>query len=229
MAIATATAIALALAAASAGTSYYNTVQTQKRSDKALATQIRNQGAKQRMADGKVNEEVDRLKGSTAEDSRKKGLDSYMMSLLANRSKLHEGLGGDVGSKTFRADSAAAGENVDAYAGDTAGLMARMDAPGQQRQQEAFGYGKLGTDLGLIGREASGQNFIDQLLVQRASRRSPWMDALAAGLSGASSAGIGAGAGTAAAPTGWLGSATPAMQGLTGADSWLKQLYGRAG
>jgi hypothetical protein len=195
MALATSTAIALALAAASAGTSYYNTQRTAKNADQAMATQIRNQGAKQRQADAKVNDEVTKLGQSTAEKSRREGLDSYMQALLAGKSKLHEGLGGDYGSKAFQQGADRANANVDQYAGDTAGLLARMDAPGQQRQDEAFGYGRLATDLGLIGREAQGQNFIDQLLVQRASRRNPWLDALSAGLGGAASAGFGASGG----------------------------------
>ena len=188
MAIATSTAIALGLAAASAGASYYNTQRTAKNTDQALATQIRNQGTKQRQANARVDTEVDHLKASTAEKSRREGLDSYLQALLANRAKLHAGLGGEIGSQAFQRASANAATGVDQYANDSADLMARMDAPGQQRQDEAFGYGRAATDISLIAREAAGQNFIDQLMVDRARRRNPWLDALSAGLSGAAGA-----------------------------------------
>ena len=40
-----------------------------------------------------------------------------------------------------------------------------------QRQREATSAGKLGTDIGMIGRESKGQQFIDDLRL-RAIRRS---------------------------------------------------------
>lgn len=206
MAIATSTAIALALAAAAAGTSYYNTQNTAKKQDNALATQLRGQGDKQRKADAKVNAEVERLKGSTAEESRRKGLDSYSQALRQGKHKLESGLTPNFGSDAFRADSAEAAQGVQRYGADTAGLLARMDAPSQQRQAEAFGYGNLATDLNLIGREAQGQNFLDELRL-RAVRRNAGLDA-AASFMGGMAGGIGSGAGAAgsAASAGGTGS-----------------------
>lgn len=199
MAIATSTAIALALAAASAGAQYYNTTQTNKRTDNALAGQIRNQGEKQKQADAKVNEEVASLQKSRSEESRVKSLDSYMDTLRKGRGKLEAGLTPNIGSDAFRADSAAAAQGVEDFAGDRAGLMARIDAPTMQRQQEAFGYGNLGTDLNLISREASGQNFLDELRVKRASQRNAGLDALSAFLGGAAGGMAGGAGGTSTA------------------------------
>lgn len=225
MAIATSTALALGLAAASAGASYLNTQRTARNTDRALAEQIRNQGTKQRQVNTRVDTEVDRLKGSTAEKSRREGLDSYLQALLTNRAKLHSGLGGEIGSQAFQRVSADAAAGVNQYAGDTAGLMARMDAPGQQRRDEAFGYGRLATDIGLISREAQGQNFIDQLLVQRAQRRNPWLDALSAGLQGAAGAGLGSGG----AGVGSIGSGAAGIGSGFGStiSGGLGALYGR--
>jgi hypothetical protein len=84
------------------------------------------------------------------------------------------------------------------YANDTAGLMAGIDAPGLQRQGEGFGYGRLATDINLLGRESQGNNFIDELMVNIARRRNPGLDAAAALLSGLGKAGAGSGASIAA-------------------------------
>lgn len=197
MAIATTTAIALALAAAAAGTSYYNTQQTAKRQDNALATQLRNQSGKQKQADAKVNAEVEALKSSTAEASRQKTQAQYMDTLRQGKAKVTAGLTPNIGSDAFKQDSAAASQGVQDYGAHAADLMARIDAPSQQRQSEAFGYGNLATDLNLIQRDAQGQNFLDELRL-RGVRRNAGLDALSTFLGGAAG-GVSAGAGGAAA------------------------------
>lgn len=194
--------ISLALAAGGAAVSYNNTRRTARNTDNALADQIRNQSVKQREADAKVNETVGELEGSTAADERTKRLDDYMQTLRTSKGGLESGLTPAIGSAAFRADAAGDAQDVQKYAGDTAGLMARIDSAGLQRQGEAFSYGKLGTDLGLIGREARGRNWLDDLRVRRASQRNAGMDALSALLSGAGSAvasGSGGAAGSASA------------------------------
>lgn len=196
MAVATSTLVGLALAAAAAGTQYYNTERTAKRQDNALAGSLREQGVKQREADAKVAAEVEKMKGSTAEASRQEAQAGYMDTLRKGRSKLEAGLTPNIGGDAFRADSAAAAEGVQQFGADRAGLMARIDAPGMQRQDEAFGYGRLATDLGLIGRESRGQSFIDELRM-KAIRRDAGLDALASFMGGA--AGGVASGGTAAA------------------------------
>jgi hypothetical protein len=198
--------VGLALAAGGAYVSHENTVDTNRRTDNALAKQILNQSLKQREADRKVNEQVETLEGSTAADERAKRLDDYMQTLRASRGNLESGLTPNIGSSAFRADAANDANDVMQYAGDTAGLMARIDAAGLQRQGEAFGYGNLATDLSLIGREAQGQNWLDELRVKRAARRNAGKDALAAFLGGAGSAVGSAGAGSSSSmPTGATG------------------------
>lgn len=217
MAVATSTAIALALAAASAGVGYYNTQSTLKKQDQQAALGIQNQSRIQQKADAKVQAEVDDLAKSRSEEHRREALDSYMQTLVANKSKLQQGLTPNFGSQTFQADSAKAAGGVQQYAADEAGLMARMDAPNDQRREEAYGYGKLGTDISLIGRESAGQRFLDELRL-RAIRRNPGLDALSAFLGGAASSGIGSGGGSA------TGMGVPA-QG-TGPDSFGGYGYG---
>lgn len=188
------TITALALAAAAAGTQYYNTKQTEKKQDNALADQIRNQSKRQQEADSEVAKQVADLKGSTSADDKAKALDSYMKELVRNRGKIQAGLTPEgIGGTGFGADALAAGRQVDANASSNANLMARMDAPMLQRQGEGFGFGNLATNLGLIGRKAAGDNYLDELRL-RNIRRNAGMD-LAAGLMGAASGAVGAGAG----------------------------------
>lgn len=187
MALTTGTALGLAAMAASAGAQYYNTERTADRQDRTLADNIINQGRKQQVADTAVNEEVRELQASTAADERAQRLSEYMDVVAKKRGNAEAGLTPGLGSERFQSDAADATKATQGYAGKMADLMARIDAPGLQRQGEGFGYGKLATDLGLIGREASGQAFLDQLRLSRI-KRDPWLDAAAAGLSGAGGA-----------------------------------------
>lgn len=199
MALTTGTMLALGLAAASAGGNYYNTQQTAKRQDNAAADSIRNQSRIQRRADERVNEEVGELEASTSADERASRMGQYMETLRKGKGQLEAGLTGNIGSDTFRADAARAAGDVQAYAGDNASLMSRMDAPGLQRQGEAFGYGNLGTDLDLIQRQSQGQSFMDDLRM-RSIRRNPWIDA-ASSFAGRAAGVMAGGGGTKAAAT----------------------------
>lgn len=200
MAIATSTAIGLALAAAAAGGSYYNTQKTAQRQDNQAAQGILNQSRIQKQADTKVNDAVAKLADSNAASAKEGRLDDYLNVLRRNRSTTEAGLTPVIGSDTFKTDAATAANDANSYADKTAGLMARMDAPGIQRQQEGFDYGNLATDIGLIGRESQGQNFLDQLKLGRI-RRNAKID-LASGLLSAAAGGVAGGAGGTAAKQG---------------------------
>ena len=192
MVMATSTAIALAAAAAAAGGSYYNTQQTAKHQDEAAADSIRNQSLLQKQADAKVNDTVHDLQGSTSADAKAQRLDDYLNVLRANKGKQEQGLTPNIGSQTFQTDSTVRAANSDDYAAKTAGLMARMDAPQIQRQNEGFGYGNLATDLNLVGRQAQGQSFLDQLRLN-AIRRNAKIDLASSLLMSGAGAAYGAG------------------------------------
>lgn len=189
MAMATSTAIALALAAASAGTQYYNTEKAADRADNQAATGIRAASEKQRTADAEVAAEVERMRKSSSEDERANALTSYMDTLRKGRQQSEAGLTPSIGSEAFKADSAAATTGVQDYGKQFASLMSRIEAPGTQRMNEGFQYGNLATNLGLIGREAAGDAYINNLRMNGIRRN--------AGLDFASSL-MGAGAGAAA-------------------------------
>jgi hypothetical protein len=191
MALASSTVAMLAMAAAAAGTAY-NTSRTARRQDSAAADSIRNQSRIQRRADERVDQEVQELEGSTAADERQQRLGEYMQTLRAGEGGLTAGLTPAIGSDAFRADSATAAGEVKDYAAKNAGLMSRIDAAQMQRQGEGFGYGRLATDIGMIGRESRGQDFMDQLRM-RSIVRNPWIDAGAQVLGGMAG-GMGGGA-----------------------------------
>lgn len=225
MAYATATYIAIALAAAAAGTSYYNTKTTEKKQDNALADQILNQSKRQKEADGKVNEQVTALQGSTSSDERAKSMDDYMKALTRNRGKIQSGLTDEgIGGQAFNTNVAAANDATMTGATANANLMSRMDAPTMQRQGEAFGFGKLATDLSLIGRQAQGDNYLDELRL-RGIRRNAELD-LASGLMGSASgsvAGYSGGGGASATANGVYG----AGQGTGNTAKNILALYGK--
>lgn len=197
MAISTGTALALGLAAASAGLQYHNTQRTARRQDQQAAEGIRNQSRVQREADAKVNDKVDELSGSTSGDERRRALDSYVAALRRGRGKTQSGFAPAFGSAAFQEGAEDAALGVEDFGLTRAGLMSRMDAPTLQRQGEAVSTGHLATDIGRIGRESSGQRFIDDLRL-RAIRRNAGLD-LASGLLSAAGGAVASGWGSGAA------------------------------
>lgn len=212
-------AIPYALAAAAAAGQYVNTQNTARRQDGAAADAIRNQAMLQRKADTQVDSAVQKLQGSTSADANTQRLNDYMNTLRRNKATADNGLTPTIGSQTFQTDAATRATGANDFAAKTAGLMARMDAPGMQRQQEGFDYGNLATNIGLVGRESQGQNFLDQLRLN-AIRRNAKID-LASGLMMAGAGGMmnrappisGYGAGSTVATGGGFTANLPFRQG----------------
>ena len=169
--------VGVALATLAAGA--YQQDQVADRQDEQTALAIQRQSMLERKADAKVNQQVQQLEGSTAEDERKQALGEYMDQLRQGRGQIEAGLTPTIGGSAFREDAANDAADVQKYAADTAGLMARIDAAGRQRQGEAFGYGNLATDSGLIGRQSAGEDFMSRLRMN-SIRRNPWIDAAVA-------------------------------------------------
>lgn len=142
-----------------------------KKQDQETAQGLLNQSQRQQEADRRVNNEIAQLETSTAADDRAQRLGEYMQQLQRGRKQAVAGLEGPIGGATFQADAGAARTGADNAAATTAGLMSRIDAPQLQRQQEAFGYGKLATDLDMEARASRGQQLIDQLRLRQIRRR----------------------------------------------------------
>lgn len=200
MALATSTIVGLAAAAAAAGVSTYNTNRTISRQDSEAARGIASQGRIQRRTDQRVNEEVQNLERSSAMDERAKRLTDYMTTLGRVKRKTNAGLE-NVGAfgDEFATAANDATASLDRQGAERADLMAGVDAPGLQRQGEAFNFGRLATDVNAFQRESNGADWLTRLRTQ-GIRRSPGLDALSSTLSGvASGAGSMGGSGSAAA------------------------------
>jgi hypothetical protein len=180
--------VPLALAAVGAGTSYYNTQQTAKRQDNSLADQIRQQSARQREADTQVNDLVQKRAGSDAAGERAQTLGGYLDQVRAATGASTSGLG-QVGrtSDAYQQSANDAALGVADYGQKTAQLMSRIDAPAQQRQREALENAQFQTDLGLIKRNASGDDYLARLRLQNI-RANPWLTATSQLAGGAASA-----------------------------------------
>lgn len=188
------TGTAMALMAASAAASAYNTNRTAKKQDGQAAAGIRQSASRQRQAEAKVNDSVKELETSRSGDEASERMGSYMDALRRGKGATEAGMNQNIGSEAFRAGSADAAGQVNADAGRVAGLMSRMDAPGIQRQGEAFGYGNLATEVGLIGKESQSDEWINRLRMN-SIKRNPWIDAAASGMNMAAQAGAGSGGG----------------------------------
>lgn len=193
--------IPIALMAAGTLAQQAETERVTRKQDEATAQGLLNQSRRQQEADRRVNDEIAQLETSTAADDRAQRLGQYMQQLQRGQRQALSGLNSPIGGATFQADAGAARTGADNAAATTAGLMSRIDAPQLQRQQEAFGYGKLATDLDMEARASRGQQFIDQLRL-RQIRRGPEVDLLAglATSAGSAMAGGGGGGFAAAAP-----------------------------
>lgn len=200
--------VVLSLAAA-AGTAY-NTNRTAKEQDDQATAGIIQSASRQRQATEKVDNSVKELEASRSGDERTQRMDQYMDALRRGKGAAEAGLAPGVGSEAFRADSVAAAGGVNADAGKVAGLLSRMDAPGMQRQGEAFGYGNLATEVGLIGKESQSDAWINQLRMN-SIKRNPWIDAAATGLN----AYAGASAGGGASGGEWAQPMAPGGQGVS--------------
>lgn len=185
--------IPIAIALAGTAAQQAETQRVERKQDQETAQGLLSQSRRQQEADRRVNDEIAQLETSTADAARNDRLGQYMQQLQRGRKQAVAGLEGPIGGATFQADAGAARAGADNAAATTAGLMSRIDAPQLQRQQEAFGYGKLATDLDMEARASRGQQFIDQLRLRQIRRR-PEVDLLAglATAAGGSMAGGGA-------------------------------------
>lgn len=191
--------IALGITLLGAAASAYNTQQTAKKQDRALAAQITQQGKKQQQASAKIAEALAAQAQSDPVDEQAQQMESYLSTLRQGQQNagLNTGPGGF--SEAYRQGAAEAGQQLGEYGSTRAGLLSRIDAPRLQRQNEGILFDTLGNELRMIGREASGQNYLDQLRYN-SIRRDPWLDALSGVASGAGSA-MASGAGSSANTT----------------------------
>jgi hypothetical protein len=179
------------VAAAGAGAGALNTRRTAQKQDAAAAQGIRQQGARQRQINERVDAELEAVKGSSEEAERRAAADDFMAQLQRTRAQA-AGLNPALLAANPRYDTEQLAQNDAATvnAARVADLMTRVAAPILQRQREGSRFAQLGTDVGIIGRAAAGEDFLTRLRMQ-AMRNNPWIDA-----AGQTMVGIGGGMAT---------------------------------
>lgn len=196
--------IPLVLAAVGTGASVYNTKQTAKKTDNALARQIEAAAQKGREGNKLTTELVDKTAESSPQASEQNALKQYITQLQSANGVATAGIGeGGGASDRYNAESAEAALGVGQYGEQLAGTASKIDAPKRQRDEESFDRARTGSKLLDVERRARAIDFIKGLAVQKAGVRNPYVDAfsqLANGAAGSYTGG--AGAGTAAAGAG---------------------------
>lgn len=168
---------ALIASAALAAGSAVDQNQTMRKQDRDAAAGIRQNMTLQQQANAKVAQTLQQQAQSNPRDAIQQQNAAYLDQLRQNQQQaqqrlLRQGLGG---AYADRAAANAATEND--YTNRLSGLMAQIDAPGVQRQQEQFNFGDLGTDLGVLGQNAAGNQFVTGMKV-KTRNPNPWLQGL---------------------------------------------------
>lgn len=188
--------VAVGVALGSAALGLWNQDRLAKDQDRQAAVTIRNQARKQDTANAKIAQALTAQAESNPADELAQQTNAYIQTLMQGQQKggFNTGPGGY--SDAYRSDVAREAANVDDYGVERAGLLARIDAPMLQRQGEGVLFDQLRNDIGMIGRDARGQDYLDTLKLKNL-RANPWLDALsqagvAYGMNNASFSGGGA-------------------------------------
>lgn len=180
--------IPLVMSAVATGASVYNSNQTAKRQDKQLASQLRSQADKQRQADARTAQLIQQQAASTDADERAGSLAKFTEQIQAHKAQAQRPLQ-SVGavSDAYKQAGSDAALGMGQYAGNIASLLSSIDAPTQQRQNDALLAGRYQTDIGQLRRFSDGDDFLHQMRL-RGIQRNPWIDAGASALGGAANA-----------------------------------------
>lgn len=160
----------------------YNTTNTARKQDNALAAKERMDMFNQSLSNQNVRDLVNKTAKSTPQAAKAKDLNSFLDTIrqhyaLTNSASAPHG--NVSGAYDQAAKDAAAG--VSQYADTRAGNMAGMMAPIQQRQQEAANRSDTAMALSSLARKAKMQDFLANMKIA-AIKRNPWLDLLSTGL-----------------------------------------------
>lgn len=123
-------------------------------------------------------------------------------------------------SSRYKSDLASSQKETQKYGSDYASEIGNIDAAVRQRQNEGLAMNTLGTNLNTLGAESYTKNFVDQLRSQAAGQANPWVGLFSNMLQkGAGAYAMNAGGAPSKIP--FLGGATDAGSGLTGATAGL--------
>lgn len=181
------------MAVVGAGATYANNRSQANKADKINSQALLKAGERQKRADSKVNELIDRTGKSNAVDEKAGLMGGYLQQLAQAQSGAKQGLAAPgATSSRYNQEATAAALGIDASGQQYADLTARLDAPILQRQGEGIDRSRTGTDLTTIVREQEGEDAGTALRL-RTIRDNPWLLALASAASAAGSSYSGAG------------------------------------
>lgn len=192
--------VPLVLGAASAGATAYNSRRVANKQDATAAAGIRKQAENQRQANQRLQQTLEFAQQSKPDEVRDKARDQYLNILQSRAGQARASLAPRGVSSAYDQEARASSKASEDLASNFAGLMARMDAPALQRQQEQFSYGNLGMDFDRIRGNVGGDEFLNRLQMA-GIRRNPWLDAGAA-VAGGVASGYGGGRPTKKSPRG---------------------------
>ncbi len=165
-----------AIAAVGAGATAYSTDEARKQKDEALLAGMETQSLRQDEADAAVNAQLEQLKTSNSEAERAQAADAFVSQLRKSRAQAEGASTAGATSDAFKRDTATAAQDVSQFGTKAANVLARINAPIQQRQREGVQTGRLGQQLSVISRNAGGDDFLTQLRAGQA-RPNPWVAA----------------------------------------------------
>lgn len=159
-----------------AGASAVNQNQTMRKQDAENAAAIRQNMALQNEANQKVAQTIQQQAQSNPNAAEATMDQKYLQQLQQAQQLAQERLTrGGLGA-AYDQRSAQNAANEQGYATKLAGLMSAVDAPSLQRQQEAYNFGDLGTDIGQISSNARGNSYVSGVKIAN-ERPNPWLQA----------------------------------------------------
>lgn len=167
--------IGMALSAAGAGAQAYTQKKTAEGQDRAAAMGIKRQQAKQREIDSRVDDSIGALERSSPEDERAASLDQYMQQLRSARGNMN-GADVPVTGGRYGEDVTASKAAIGNYGDKVANLLATIRAASDQRTNEGYEIGRMGSDVAGTARNAAGEAFLNQLRMN-GIRPNPWVNA----------------------------------------------------
>lgn len=182
--------VATIAAVVGAGTTAVASSQALKRQDKEAASGILQQQALERKANSRVNQEIQKVKGSNPDAERATATNEYIAALrkaglTTGGPALATPAGGVSGRFAQDVSSARASSGADARG--LAGILARIDAPNLQRTREATSRAGAASDLEELSRQAGATDFLTKLRTS-AIQPNPLLSGVGQGLSAYGSA-----------------------------------------
>lgn len=167
----------------------FNDWQTSQGIDKALRLAIANRGRIQDQMDTRLMGAIGDIRALSPEEERASAMNDFVSRLRDARAASPSSYGarGAVSDREAAAMQALTGD-LGKFANTEADITARIDAQRRMREKEGLLGSRASSDLRLLGRKMSGQDFLDQLRITRKSRKNPWLDMLGQGLKGAGQA-----------------------------------------